>query len=232
MRKLIYLLLVFIHFCFSEKTTAQNDASVIYKYYSYGNYSCDMKLTINNGTSKFTFQTKDTTTYGENTMEFYHYFSYFETYYNLLSKEVTEIRILNKDESNLIAHWQNHLVWNITGETKQILGYTVQKAIVKAYGYTDPGSEFDYGDAIAWFTTEIPFQTGPERYFGLPGLILEVEFTQRRMKYVAQDIDFSPTEKINFPTQGIEVSMKETVRPFLIDKKWLKQKQKEFSASK
>ena len=54
--------------------------------------------------------------------------------------------------------------WEITKETKVILGYQCKKAISKAFK----------GDFTAWFTEEIPINAGPEKFHGLPGLILHV----------------------------------------------------------
>ncbi|MDE5482737.1 GLPGLI family protein [Elizabethkingia meningoseptica] len=55
--------------------------------------------------------------------------------------------------------------WKITKETKKIGSYNAQKATLQ------------YGGRIweAWFTTEIPFQDGPYKFCGLPGLIIKVE---------------------------------------------------------
>lgn len=54
--------------------------------------------------------------------------------------------------------------WKILSATKNILGFRVQKAITY-YG----GRKW-----IAWFTQEIPLQFGPYVFYGLPGLILEI----------------------------------------------------------
>jgi GLPGLI family protein len=54
--------------------------------------------------------------------------------------------------------------WKIENETKEISGYKCQKASVSAFG-----REF-----IAWFTTEIPIQDGPYKFWGLPGLIIDL----------------------------------------------------------
>ena len=60
------------------------------------------------------------------------------------------------------------LVWNIEKETKETPGMKVQKATT-SYG----GRKW-----IAWFTNEIPLQEGPYVFYGLPGLITEINDTQ------------------------------------------------------
>jgi GLPGLI family protein len=63
-----------------------------------------------------------------------------------------------KERLDSLNHWQ------LTQNTKEILGYACQEAITKYGGRT-------YN---AYFTKEIPIQNGPWRFQGLPGLILEV----------------------------------------------------------
>lgn len=57
------------------------------------------------------------------------------------------------------------LNWKILSETTKIGEYKVQKA------------ETDFGGRkwIAWFTTDLPYQDGPYKFGGLPGLIVKVE---------------------------------------------------------
>lgn len=54
--------------------------------------------------------------------------------------------------------------WNILKEKDKIFDYKVQKA------------ETDFGGRkwYAWFTTEIPINDGPYKFYGLPGLILKI----------------------------------------------------------
>ena len=54
--------------------------------------------------------------------------------------------------------------WKMTRETKTILGNEARKAT----------AEVDGKEITAWYTTKIPAKTGPENYWGLPGLILEI----------------------------------------------------------
>jgi GLPGLI family protein len=57
------------------------------------------------------------------------------------------------------------LNWKILSETTKIGEYKVQKA------------ETDFGGRkwTAWFTTDLPYQDGPYKFGGLPGLIVKVE---------------------------------------------------------
>ena len=57
------------------------------------------------------------------------------------------------------------LNWKISSETTKIGDYKVQKA------------ETDFGGRkwTAWFTTDLPYQDGPYKFGGLPGLIVKAE---------------------------------------------------------
>lgn len=57
------------------------------------------------------------------------------------------------------------ITWKIFPETTKIGEYKVQKA------------ETDFGGRkwTAWFTTDLPYQDGPYKFGGLPGLIVKVE---------------------------------------------------------
>jgi len=57
--------------------------------------------------------------------------------------------------------------WKILEEKQKIGEYNAQKATVNYLGR----------DWIAWFSTEIPFQDGPYKFSGLPGLIIKIEDT-------------------------------------------------------
>ena len=55
--------------------------------------------------------------------------------------------------------------WKILPEKQKIGAYNAQKATT-SYG----GREW-----VAWFSTDIPFQDGPYKFYGLPGLIVKLE---------------------------------------------------------
>ncbi|WP_294303426.1 GLPGLI family protein [uncultured Chryseobacterium sp.] len=63
--------------------------------------------------------------------------------------------------------------WNITGETRQIQEYLLQKATAK----------FGGRNWVAWFSREIPFNEGPFKFSGLPGLVFEIYDTRKNFIY-------------------------------------------------
>ena len=56
--------------------------------------------------------------------------------------------------------------WKLTQETKKVGKYICYKAI---------NLDSKNQKTIAWYTQEIPVRYGPKKYFGLPGLILELQ---------------------------------------------------------
>lgn len=72
---------------------------------------------------------------------------------------------LLKNQNYLIHDKVPHIEWNIEeSSTKKILGYNCVKATT-----TFRGSKM-----VAYFTKELPYSAGPFKYYGLPGLILDL----------------------------------------------------------
>lgn len=80
-----------------------------------------------------------------------------ETYSDRISSGFTPIQIGYNEEPKFN--------WKITSEKEKIGEYNTQKATV------------DFGGRhwTAWFSTDIPFQDGPYKFSGLPGLIVKIE---------------------------------------------------------
>lgn len=64
--------------------------------------------------------------------------------------------------------------WKISSEKEKIGAYNTQKATV------------DFGGRhwTAWFSTDIPFQDGPYKFYGLPGLIVKIEDADKNYSWV------------------------------------------------
>lgn len=128
--------------------------------------------------------------------------------------------------------------WQMTGETRVIGGYNCFKATAvipasktdfrnfrpkrnddkkeekpkEEAKKTNLLDEIDLPKEItitAWYTPEIPVSQGPEGYWGLPGLILEVN--DGKTTILCSKVVLNPKDKadIKAPTTGKEVSQKE-----------------------
>lgn len=108
--------------------------------------------------------------------------------------------------------------WELSEETKKIGNYTAQKAsftkIVDSRrfstGMTEMENVKDTLQVTVWFTPEIPVSHGPEYYFGLPGLILEVQNQGRTL--ICEKIELNPSAEpvvIERPSKGKEMTQVE-----------------------
>jgi GLPGLI family protein len=101
----------------------------------------------------------------------------------------------------LIEGERTALKWKITGDQKQVGSYLCQKAM-----YKDSTST-----TIAWFTPMIPVASGPDDYFGLPGLVLHVDINDGERLITAQNIELKELEEgtIVKPTSGKKITKEE-----------------------
>ena len=108
--------------------------------------------------------------------------------------------------------------WELSEETKKIGNYTAQKAsftkIVDSRqfstGMTEMENVKDTIQVTVWFTPEIHVSHGPENYFGLPGLILEVQNQGRTL--ICEKIELNPSADpviIERPSKGKEMTQAE-----------------------
>lgn len=117
----------------------------------------------------------------------------------------------------------------MTGDEKKIGNYTCIKALIiipvteedlKEYeeykkkaesGKTTFFTPSEPKERIieAWYTIEIPVSNGPDKYWGLPGLILELH--EGETTFLCSKIVLNPQEKIEIkvPKNGKKVTQKE-----------------------
>lgn len=121
---------------------------------------------------------------------------YIERYIDNENKTLTSI--IYKDRFYRIQERLPNLSWRITKSGKIINDYVCQKAqtVIK-------GQHVD-----AWFTKEIPIKSGPDEYYGLPGLILEVKTKDKHI--IMKSIRFSNNaQKFEVPNKGVDISRKD-----------------------
>lgn len=115
--------------------------------------------------------------------------------------------------------------WNFTGETKQIGRYNAYEAtythkqkpsqIRMSFGRrNNETSKEEEPEEVevtvsVWFTPDVPIPAGPERFFGLPGLVLMVQDGNRI--FVCTEVKMNTTEKIDLtpPKKGQKVTGEE-----------------------
>ncbi|MET3034751.1 GLPGLI family protein [Chryseobacterium sp. NRRL B-14859] len=85
-----------------------------------------------------------------------------------VEKDKTNQKIYFKDRigRDIYSYEEDRPVnWKISSETRKIGEYKVQKA----------ETDFAGRKWTAWFTTDLPYQDGPYKFGGLPGLIVKIE---------------------------------------------------------
>lgn len=121
----------------------------------------------------------------------------------------------------LITDTLGSLEWKLGKESKMIGSYTCYKAtaekvVTEKQITTQEGSEEVQQEdeqktiiVTAWYTPQIPVSQGPDDYWGLPGLIMEV--TDGNTTYLCSKVVLNPKEKteIKAPKEGDKVTQEE-----------------------
>ncbi|HFK5570703.1 TPA: GLPGLI family protein [Elizabethkingia meningoseptica] len=98
-----------------------------------------------------------------------------------MSGQIVKRKVNSFENENFISIKFNYytykttdeISWNISGETKKVQGYTLQKATTK----------FGGRNWTAWFNKDIPFNEGPFKFRNLPGLIFELQDDHQNFIY-------------------------------------------------
>jgi GLPGLI family protein len=101
--------------------------------------------------------------------------------------------------------------WKVNNELKEVAGHLCMNAF-----WRDTVKD---QDIVAWFALDIPTSGGPERYCGLPGLILEIDINAGAMVISADKIDLRNVSTELEPAKKLKgKKIKETEYQALIKK--------------
>ncbi|MEN0049152.1 MAG: GLPGLI family protein [Bacteroidota bacterium] len=121
------------------------------------------------------------------------------TYHDIKNKSTTmQQGFMGK--TFLIQDEAKKYAWKLSNESKEIAGYTCQKATL----------EEEDRKVEAWFTTAIPIASGPSNFYGLPGVILGLHIKGENSErwLTATEVELKKLEKdaLIAPTKGKKVN--------------------------
>lgn len=177
-----------------EKTVERKNSMVVH---------LDYHLEFNKNEALFYYLDQMETDAGVDLASVAQFVGFYNAYYTNLNEDLNlnQFHSMN-DELLLLQSKPSEIEWKIHEETKEILGYTCKKATAKTNFHNPNKSE-----VVVWFTPDIPFQFGPGKLAGLPGLILAVN---RKRIYVYAD-------KINLKEENTNIKRLEEGRQIDFD---------------
>lgn len=103
------------------------------------------------------------------------------TYNLFINKSQQFIKVFDKIVADKYTYTDSGFIqhWILTDDTSTIMGYKCQKAD----GY------FRGRNYIAWFTKDIPVNSGPYKFYGLPGLILKIYDLKKNFDFECVSIE-------------------------------------------
>lgn len=129
--------------------------------------------------------------------------------YDFYCDNKSKIQLFKKQSNTLITSKTKEFSWSITSETKFIDKYLCYKAIYKI-DYLAGDNKLKTRFITAWFAPSLPFPYGPKEYYGLPGLILELQ--EYDTVFLATKIELSDQIlEISFP-QGKTITEEEYIK--------------------
>jgi len=92
--------------------------------------------------------------------------------------------------------------WKFVDETKKVAGYDCKKATFR--------NEEMKQDVVAWYTEALVCSSGPQNFWGLPGMILAVDVNDGSTIIEAKNVALQKlTNEVKIPTGGKKVTAKE-----------------------
>jgi GLPGLI family protein len=86
------------------------------------------------------------------------------------------------------------LPWKILNDMKEVAGHICMNASMN--------DTIRKQITIAWFALDMPVSAGPDRFTGLPGMVLEVDINNGALVMTADKIDLKPlTTELNVPAK-------------------------------
>ncbi|MHB8206327.1 GLPGLI family protein [Mucilaginibacter sp.] len=121
------------------------------------------------------------------------------TIYNDLDAKTTISEKVVFDATFLIKDTIRKIKWKITGETREVAGYTCRRA---------NGIMMDSIYVVAFYTEKIHVSGGPESFNGLPGMILQVAVPHENIAWVATKVTDLPVieNAVQPPKKGKSVT--------------------------
>ncbi|SEW32241.1 GLPGLI family protein [Chryseobacterium wanjuense] len=114
-------------------------------------------------------------------------FAFYSKWKPILLRDLNKnlITIQDKAKDNYQYSEEQPIInWKLENESKNILGYTCQKAT----------TEFRGRKFTAWYSKDLPINNGPYIFNGLPGLIMELEDKKNQYHFIAIAMDKKPMQ--------------------------------------
>lgn len=123
-----------------------------------------------------------------------------ETYYNLDTKKFRKYEEYAQQPFQVSGDFES-IRWKVDPtQTRQILGYECMMATGtdterRMFPSPNASGQMSFKDTVitnqltAWFTDAIPTSAGPDKYNGLPGLILALDINDGVTTYVATNVE-------------------------------------------
>jgi GLPGLI family protein len=135
------------------------------------------------------------------------------------NKMTDAMEFLGKDY--LVEDDLQPLEWKIQNDLKEVAGHICMKAVME--------DTLKNQKIVAWFAQDIPISAGPDRFCGLPGLILEVDINDGAMIMLADKIDLKKlATELDLPKKSKSKKIKSAEYQELV-KKYIFEKRKEES---